>query len=324
MPQTDKSFLRRAADVVGLQYIGLILANVVIVLVMASRYQEFLSPFNIEVTLMSFLPEAIMSLGMTVVIITGGIDLSISAVLPLAAIAAGMCMNRGVPWGAAVAVALAAAIVVGLVNAKLINVLRVHPFIVTMAMMLTLKGFNLAITDGRTLAGFPDAFQEMGQGYLWDAIPIPMAMFAVLAAAAALFLGHNRFVRQVYFIGGNERAARLSGIRVERMRYFVYALSSFLAGMAGVIVAAQYGSANNSFGQNAEMKVITSVAVGGASLNGGSGTIASTLLGVLFLAVVNGSFVMTGISTYWQDIVNGGMLLAAVLVGEFVFSRRGR
>ncbi|MDR1613517.1 MAG: ABC transporter permease [Planctomycetota bacterium] len=324
MPPTEKSLLRRAADAVGLQYIGLILANLIIILVMAAHYEEFLSPFNIEVTLMSFLPEAVMSLGMTLVIITGGIDLSISAVLPLSAIAVGMCMNRGVPWGPAIAVALAFATLIGLINAKLINVLRVHPFIVTMAMMLTLKGFNLAVTDGRTLAGFPDSFQEMGQGYLWDLVPIPMAIFAGLAAITAVFLGHNRFVRQVYSIGGNERAARLSGIRVERMRYFVYGLSSFLAGVAGVIVAAQYGSANNSYGQNAEMKVITSVAVGGASLNGGSGTIASTLLGVLFLAVVNGSFVMTGISTYWQDIVNGGMLLAAVVVGEFAFNRRQR
>ncbi|MDR0361247.1 MAG: ABC transporter permease [Planctomycetota bacterium] len=317
MRPTDKSLFQR----LPLQYIGLILANAVIIVVMASRYGEFLSPFNIEVTLMSFLPEAIMSLGMTLVIITGGIDLSISAVLPMAAIAAAMGMNAGLHWGLAVAIALVASIAIGLVNAKLINLLRVHPFIVTMAMMLTLKGFNLAITDGRTLFGFPDPFQEMGQGYLWE-IPIPMYFFAVLAVLAAVFLGCNRYVRQVYFIGGNERAARLSGIRVERMRYFVYGLCSLLAGVAGVIVAAQYGAANNSFGQNAEMKVITSVAVGGASLSGGSGTILSTLLGVLFLAVVNGSFVMTGISTYWQDIVNGGMLLLAVLVGEFVFNRR--
>lgn len=321
MRPTEKSLPARILGAVGIQYVGLVVANVIIIVVMASMYKEFLSPFNIEVTLMSFLPEAIMALGMTLVIITGGIDLSISAVLPAAAIAVGMGMNRGLPWGVAICVALAAALCVGLVNAKLINILRIHPFIVTMAMMLTLKGFNLAITDGRTLAGFPDSFQEMGQGYLWE-IPIPMWIFAALAVLAAVFLKYNRIVRQVYFMGGNERAARLSGIKIERMRYFVYGLSALLAGVAGVIVAAQYGSANNSFGLNSEMKVITSVAVGGASMSGGSGGIASTLLGVLFLAVVNGAFVMTGISTYWQDIVNGGMLLAAVLVGEFVFNRK--
>ncbi len=321
MQPINKPLPARILRAVGIQYVGLIAANVVIIAVMASMYKEFLSPFNIEVTLMSFLPEAIMALGMTLVIITGGIDLSISAVLPAAAIAVGMGMNNGLPWGIAVCIALVAALGIGLVNAALINTLRVHPFIVTMAMMLTLKGFNLAITDGRTLAGFPDSFQEMGQGYLWD-IPIPMWIFAVLAVLAALFLKYNRYVRQVYFMGGNERAARLSGIKIEKMRYFVYGLSAVLAGIAGVIVAAQYGSANNSFGLNSEMKVITSVAVGGASLSGGSGGIASTLLGVVFLAVVNGAFVMTGISTYWQDIVNGGMLLTAVLVGEFIFNRK--
>lgn len=321
MQPTNKSLFRRLTDVIGLQYIGLILANAIIIAVMASLYEEFLSPFNIEVTLMSFLPEAIMALGMTLVIITGGIDLSISGVLPLSAIVAGGAMMSGIDWGFAIVLALAAAVVVGVINAALINILQVHPFIVTMAMMLTLRGFNLASTDGKTLYGFPDVFQEMGQGYLWD-IPIPLIIFAVLAVVTAVFLGHNRFVRQVYFIGGNERAARLSGIRVESMRFFVYGFSSLMAGVAGVIAAAQYGSASNAFGLNSEMKVITSVAVGGASLSGGSGTIGSTLLGVLFLAVVNGAFVMTGISTYWQDIVNGGMLLLAVLVGEFVFNRR--
>ncbi len=321
MQPNKPSLIGRVANAVGIQYIGLIAANVIIVAAMASHYEHFLSPFNIEVTLMSFLPEAIMALGMTLVIISGGIDLSISAILPASAITVGMAMNRNVPWQAAILIALAVAVVIGLINAKLINVLRVHPFIVTMAMMLTLKGFNLAITDGRTLSGFPDNFQEMGQGY-WLDVPIPLWIFAALAVLAALFLGRNRYVRQVYFMGGNERAARLSGIRVERLRYFIYGLSAFLAGVAGVIVAAQYGSANNSFGLNSELKVITSVAVGGASMSGGSGTIASSLLGVLFLAVVNGAFVMTGISTYWQDIVNGGMLLAAVLVGEFVFNRR--
>ncbi len=319
MPPT-KTLSRRLVDAVGLQYIGLIAAIFVIVVIMAAKFDAFLSPFNIEVTLMSFLPEAIMSLGMTFVIITGGIDLSISAVLPASAIASGMFMNLGVAWPLAVAIALAIAVLIGLVNAKLINVLQVHPFIVTMAMMLTLRGFNLAITDGRTVVGFPDSFQELGQGY-WLDIPIPMWIFAVLAAVAWVMLKHNAFVRQVYFIGGNERAARLSGIRVNSMRYFVYGLSAFLAGVAGVIVAAQYGGANNSYGLNSEMKVITAVAVGGASLFGGTGTIASTLLGVLFLAVVNGAFVMSGISTYWQDIVNGGMLLAAILVSEFVFNR---
>ncbi len=323
MPPIEKSLPRRVLEGIGLQYLGLLAAILIIVVIMAAKYEAFLSPFNIEVTLMAFLPEAIMALGMTLVIITGGIDLSISAVLPASAIAAGMFMNRGAAWPLAIVLALVLALLVGLLNAKLINLLQVHPFIVTMAMMLTLKGFNLAITDGRTVVGFPEAFQEIGQGY-WHDIPIPLWIFAVLAVLFWLLLKHNAFVRQVYFIGGNERAARLSGIRVNSMRYFVYGVSSLLAGVAGVIVAAQYGGANNSYGQNSELKVITAVAVGGASLNGGSGGIASTLLGVLFLAVVNGAFVMTGISTYWQDIVNGGMLLAAILVSEFVFNRGKR
>lgn len=323
MPHTDKSNLKRLIDAVGIQYIGLIAANIVIVAAMAYHYEEFLSPFNIEVTLMAFLPEAVMALGMTIVIITGGIDLSVSAVLPASAISIGMMMVRGVPWPLAIVLTLMIAAVVGLMNAYLINILQVHPFIVTMAMMLTLKGFNLAITDGRTVAGFPETFQEIGQGY-WLDVPIPLWIFAVLAAVAWIALKYNPFVRQVYFIGGNERAARLSGIRVNSMRYFVYGLSALMAGVAGVIVAAQYGGANNAYGLNSELKVITAVAVGGASLFGGSGTIASTLLGVLFLAVVNGAFVMTGVSTYWQDIVNGCMLLAAVLIGEFVFNRRKR
>ncbi len=321
MPPIENKALKRWLARNGLQYIGLVFANLVIFVVMSASYETFLTPYNIEVMLMSFLPEAIMALGMTLVIILGGIDLSVSAVLPTTAIAVGMLLNYGVPTPLAVFLVLCLGTCIGCINAFMINLLKVHPFVVTLAMMLTLKGFNLAITDGATVAGFPESFTYFGQEY-WLGIPIPLYIFVFLALVIGYLLQHSTYVRQVYFIGGNEKAARVSGIKVERFRYFVFGLSSFLATVAGLVLAAQYSSANNVFGLNSEMKAITAVAIGGASLYGGSGTIQATMLGTLFLAMINCAFMITGISNYWQDIVNGVMLLIAILITEFIFQRK--
>jgi ribose transport system permease protein len=198
----------------------------------------------------------------------------------------------------------------------------VHPFIATLATMLSLKGVNLVITRGAPIAGFPDGFSFLGRGRVLG-LPFALVLFVVLAAAIGYVLSNNRYGQQVYLIGGNLRAARLSGVRVERVLLVAYTMCSLLAGLAGVLAASQYVSASTGFGQSSELRVITAVAIGGASLNGGTGSIGGSVLGVLFLAIVYNAFAMSGVSTYYQDVVSGVMVLSAVLLAQ-VAARESR
>ena len=283
--------------------------------IMAALYPPFADSANVEVLAMNFILEAFMALGMTAVIVSGGIDLSVSAVLPFAAIVTGLLLRAGAPVQMAIGIALLASAGVGALNATMRQVLRVHPFIVTLATMLSLKGVNLVITGGAPVAGFPESFALLGRGRLLG-LPFALVLFAALAVAIGWFLAHHRYGQQVYLIGGNVRAARLSGVNVERVLLLVYMLCSSLAGLAGVVAASQYVSASTGFGQNSELRVITAVAIGGASLNGGTGSVGGSVLGVLFLAIVYNAFAMSGVSTYWQDVVSGVMVLGAVLLAQ--------
>jgi len=308
---------RRRVTPAARYQLGLAATVVVLCSILAAGYPHFADPANIEVMLMNFILEAFMALGMTAVIITGGIDLSVGAVLPFAAIVTGLLLKAGAPVPVAIGCALAASAGVGVVNATMRNVFRVHAFIATLATMLVLKGVNLVITRGAPIAGFPEGFAWLGQGRILG-LPCALVLFAAFAVAAGYLLANHRHGQQLYLIGGNPRAAELSGVRVERVLVAVYMLSSSLAGLAGIIAASQYLSASTGFGQNSELRVITAVAIGGASLNGGTGSIGGSVLGVLFLAIVYNAFAMSGVSTYWQDVVGGVMVLAAVLLARAV------
>ncbi len=308
-------------SVESMQIFGLILAVLGLALYMNSKYPTFWTEINREIMILNFIFEATIAIGMTIVIIIGGIDLSVAAVLPFSAIVVGKLLNDGVSVPLAIALALGASAMIGFINAAMTNIFRVHPFISTLAMLLTLRGVNLVITDGSTVYGFPKSFNEIGQGRTWN-IPNPILIFAVLAVVIGFLLMNHKYFRQAYFIGGNRRSARMSGIHVERFLIFVFVLSSTLAGIAGIVTAAYYGAASNSYGQNMELRVITAVVIGGASLSGGTGSVLGTTLGVLFMAMVYNLFFFSDVSTYWQDVVIGTMLLGAVFLSEFLKRRR--
>lgn len=288
--------------------------------VLSLAYPQFATRANLEVLAMGFLFEAFLALGMTAVVITGGIDLSVGAVLPLSAIVVASLLRMDVPVAAAVAITLGLAAAIGATNAGLITVLRVHPFIVTLGTMLSLKGLNLVVTQGAPIAGLPREFAVVANGRV-AGLPAPVVLFGAVAALVALLLRRHCFWRQVYLIGGNARAAQAVGVGVPAVLTSVYSLSAVLAGVAGVLAASMYGTANAGFGQNIELRVLAAVVIGGASLNGGSGTVGGTLLGILFLAVLYNAFAMSGVSTYWQDVVTGTMVLGSV-VGTELVSRR--
>ena len=278
----------------------------------------FFSAANIEVLFMGFIFEAIMALGMTLVIISGGIDLSVSAVLPFSAIVIAYFFKARLPIYAAIALTFAIAACIGLFNAWMSNTLKVHPFIATLATMLTVRGLALAISNGANVTSdFPKGFSFLGQGRFLG-IPFPIFLFIVLAVVIGLLLKHHRFFQQVYFIGDNPKAAKVSGIKVEGFIYFIFALSAILACTAGILTASRFDNASNSYGVNSELRVITAVVIGGTSIvKGGTGTIFGTVLGIIFMSIVYNAFVMAGINPYYETIVIGTILLAAVFMVEF-------
>ncbi len=276
---------------------------------------SFFSAVNFEVLVMGFIFEAIMALGMTMVIIAGGIDLSVGSVLGFSAILIAYFFKAHFSIALALACTFGVAVLIGVFNAWMTNTLRVHPFISTLAMMLTVRGLGLAISNGENVASdFPAPFLFLGQGRVLG-VPFPIVVFVALAVILGVLLKHHRFFQQVYFIGDNPRAAKLSGIRVERFLYFVFVLCSVTACTSGVLTAATYDNASNSYGINAELRVITAVVLGGTNIvKGGTGTIFGTVLGVLFMSIVYNAFVMANVNPYWETIVIGSVLLAAVFL----------
>ena len=294
---------------------------VVITIVMALDNPYFLTVHNFTVMAEGFLFEGIMALAMTLVIVSGGIDISVGGVFPLSAILMALMVRSGYNYYLAMLIVLLVAATIGFINNELRRILKIHPMIVTMAMLLTLRGLNLAITDGRVISRLPLDFIEMANKRLMG-LSWPMLAYIVLAMVWFVLSKKQRSFLHVYFVGGNPASAALSGIRTENVYRMVYMLSSMLAAVAGILATMVYNSASSNFGQGIEMRVITAVAIGGASLTrGGIGSIEGTILGSLFLAMIYNAFIMSGVSAYYQDVFTGLMLVIAVVLRTQVFRK---
>jgi ribose transport system permease protein len=293
--------------------VGMIL---VLYIAMSVSVDHFNSPENFTIMITNYVLEGVMALGMTLVIISGGIDLSVAGIMPFTAIIFAFMIKGGVAVPLAVIIVLAVSAGLGFINNFLRRLLNVHPFVVTMAMMLTLKGINLVITGGSVVSALPGEFIEFSMSSPLGLSP-PLWIYIAFIVFYVVMMTKSRYFRQVYFVGGNPVAAQLSGINTEGFLRFVYMQSAVLAGVAGILACMTYNSANASYGMNVETRVITAVAIGGSSMvRGGIGSIGGTLLGTLFVAIIYGAFVMSGISTYYQDVVTGVLLIFAVVFSE--------
>lgn len=299
------------------QQIWVVVTLTVLIFVgMSIAIPHYASLYNIKTMINNYALEGIMALGMTLVIISGGIDLSVAGVMPFCAILFAFMMKGGIPFPVDMVLVLLIAAFIGFLNDLMIRKLAVHPFVITLAMQLILKGVNVVITSGDVVSGFPEDFSAIMFNEYFG-MSIPLLVLIVLAVFYAIMLRKNRYFRQVYFVGGNTNAAELSGINTRRFFRFVYMQSSLLAGVAGIMACFFYGSANASYGLNIETRVITAVAIGGSSMiHGGIGSIGGTILGLIFVAFINGSFIMSGLSTYYQDVVTGVLLVFAVVFSE--------
>ncbi|ADT89384.1 ribose ABC transporter permease [Vibrio sp. Vb2880] len=261
--------------------------------------------------------NAIIAVGMTLVILTAGIDLSVGSVLALCGAFAASLIAMEVPVLVAVPTALLAGAVLGGISGIIIAKGKVQAFIATLVTMTLLRGVTMVYTDGRPIStGFTDtadAFAWFGTGYALG-IPVPVWIMVVVFAAAWYLLNHTRFGRYVYALGGNESATRLSGINVDRVKIGVYAICGLLSALAGIIVTSRLSSAQPTAGMGYELDAIAAVVLGGTSLMGGKGRIMGTLIGALIIGFLNNALNLLDVSSYYQMIAKAVVILLAVLV----------
>ncbi len=298
----------------ALQQQGALIALVAVAIFGATRYYAFPTPENLLNVLRQNSMLGLVALGMTFVILTGGIDLSVGAVLAVAGVVAANLADRGTLVAVAGGVAVGA--VLGLTNGLVITKARIQPFIVTLAMLIAARGAALAATDEQSISvsRVAEGFTWLGRGEIGP-IPVPVLLFALVYVAGWVVLRYTRFGRYVYAIGDNAEAARLMGLEVDRVLIGTYALSGALAALAGVILAARLGAGQPVAGTGWELDAIAAVVVGGTLLTGGPGGAGSTLIGVLLLGVIFNLFNLEGtISPWWQWVLRGLFLLVVVVV----------
>ncbi|MGG3917374.1 ribose ABC transporter permease [Parageobacillus thermoglucosidasius] len=260
--------------------------------------------------------NALIAFGMTFVILTGGIDLSVGSVLALSsAITAGI-MASGTNGFTAIIIGLLVGFLMGALNGVVITKGRIAPFIATLATMTMFRGLTLVYTDGRPITGFASddiLFQMMGRGYFLG-IPVPVVFMIVVYVALYFVLKKTTFGRHTYAIGGNEEASRLSGIRVDRLKIWIYSLTGGLSALAGIILTSRLNSAQPTAGTAYELDAIAAVVLGGTSLSGGRGWIFGTLVGALIIGVLNNGLNLLNVSSFYQQVIKGLVILLAVLL----------
>ena len=294
-----------------------LIALILMIIVVSLLNPYFFTTGNILNILRQTAVNAVIAVGMTMVILTAGIDLSVGSILALCGAISANLIASELPVVVAIGAALGAGAIVGAVTGVIIAKGKVQAFIATLVAMTLVRGLTLVYTDGRPIStGFTDVadtFAIIGTGYLFG-IPVPVWIMAITFIAAWYLLNHTRLGRYIYALGGNETATRLSGINVDRIKIAVYAISGFLSALAGLIITSRLSSAQPTAGYGYELDAIAAVVLGGTSLMGGKGTIIGTLLGALIIGFLNNALNLLDVSSYYQMIAKALVILLAVLV----------
>jgi len=294
-----------------LPFVGLVI--VTIVMVFAS--DKFLTSANLANIGRQVSINAIIAVGMTCVILTGGIDLSVGPVMALSGTLTAGLMAAGVPPALAIGAGMLVGIGFGVGNGLFVAYLHMPPIIVTLATMGIARGFGLMYTDGYPISGLPDWFGFFGRESLFG-IQVPILIMLLTYLLAYVLLQHTRVGRYIYAIGGNEEAVRLSGVRAARFKLLVYAISGLTAAVAGLVLTSRLMSGQPNAGVSFELDAIAAVVLGGASIAGGRGVILGTLVGALLLGVLNNGLNMLGVSPYVQSVIKGGIILLAIYISR--------
>jgi erythritol transport system permease protein len=310
-----------------------LIALILLVVVFSSLSPAFLTTGNLLILAKHVAINAILAIGMTYVILTGGIDLSVGSVVGLAAMIAGGLINQGLVlpmFGVVVyfnvwliiLMTLVVGVLIGGLNGLLITRFRVAPFIATLGIMYVARGLALLRSNGATfpnLVGDPElgntGFQILGSE-MFLGVPVPIWLMAGFGAVGVFVANKTPYGRKVFAIGGNERAAELSGIRVNRIKLSVYMISGFCAAMTGLVIASQLLAAHPATGESFELNAIAAVVLGGTSLSGGRGGVGGTIIGAFVIGVLSDGLVLLGVSEFWQIIIKGIVIILAVVVDQ--------
>ncbi|WP_353854379.1 ribose ABC transporter permease RbsC [Bacillus sp. Bos-x628] len=298
-----------------MQKLGPFLGLIFLVVIVSILNPSFLEPLNILNLLRQISINALIAFGMTFVILTGGIDLSVGAILALSsALTAGFIVSGMDPILAIIIGCIIGAIL-GMINGLFITKGKMAPFIATLATMTIFRGLTLVYTDGNPITGLGSnyAFQLFGRGYFLG-IPVPAITMLLTFIVLWTLLHKTPFGRRTYAIGGNEKAALISGIKVPRVKIMIYSLAGFMSALAGAILTSRLNSAQPTAGTSYELDAIAAVVLGGTSLSGGRGRIVGTLIGVLIIGVLNNGMNLLGVSSFYQSVVKGIVILIAVLL----------
>jgi ribose transport system permease protein len=296
----------------------LLILLAIAIMTMASPY--FFSLTNFVAIIRGFSMEGIVVVGMAVLLIAGAFDLSVGSVMALAGIAsAWLIVSADMPYVVGVLGGLAVGSLIGLINGSLVTKLGVNPLIATLGMMTVARGMALGLTQGNPIINVPLDFAWIGQGSL-AGIPVSFIIMVVIVVVMDVMFRRGRSARQLYYIGGNEKAARLSGIQVNRIKLLIFVGSGFFAALAGIISMARLTSGIPTAFIGVELRVIAACVIGGMSLSGGEGSILGALLGLVFMALVSNAMTLFGVSIYWEGVVTGSILIIAVVLD--MLSRR--
>ena len=296
------------------QDLGALIALILLVLVISFISPEFRTVDNFLSLLRQSSINGLIAFGMTCVILTGGIDLSVGSVLALTtAICAGLIVG-GTPVGLAMIIALVLGVLFGAISGVLVTKGRLQPFIATLVTMTIFRGITMIYMDGRPISGLGSSFvlKFLGKGSILG-IPVPVILFIAIFILFMFLLQKTTFGRRIYATGSNAKSAKLAGVNIDRTKIIAYAISGLMSAMAGLILLSRLNSAQPTLGSGYELDAIAAVALGGVSMDGGRGKIWGTFVGVLIIAVLNNGLNILGVSSYYQDVVKGLVILIAVL-----------
>jgi len=317
------SLTARLTALSKLRELNVFLALIVVGALISLATPYFLTTNNLMGVFRSFSMTAIMSIGMVMVIITGGIDLSVGSVMGLSSLVTALSFGAGLPTAVCIGAGLVVGVAFGAFNGLLITGIGLPPFIATLGSLSIGRGLMYIVTRGVPVTpDTPDIFSILGQGYV-GLVPVPVVIMIVMMIGFSILMRRTRFGRHVYATGGNEQAARLSGVKTNRVKLIVYVLSGAIAALAGVISFSRYLSAEPASGFGAELDVIAAAAIGGASLSGGVGSVAGAVIGAALAGIIANGVVLMNINTYAQQAITGAVILIAVSLDVLRSRRRG-
>ena len=302
---STKSYLKRN--------MGILIGLLAICVIIAMKSPNFLTQDNIMNVLRQISTTMYLASAMTMVLIAGGIDLSVGSIIAVSGVVAGTLVTDGVPIPLVILICLLLGALCGTVSGAIISTTTLPPFIVTFSMMSILRGITYVYTGGTTVRIDDRNYINLGTGYLFG-IPLPVIYLLVVLVIVFIILNKTRLGRHIYAIGGNQKAAEFSGIRVRKVRMFVYIFSGIMGSLAGMVLSARSYSGNPVAGNGAEMDAIAAVVLGGASMAGGYGYIGGTMIGALIIGLLNNGLNLMRIDSYWQIILKGIVILVAVYV----------